>query len=130
MKVNFKRMITVLAATAMCAVPMTSAMSASAEEMVMMSGSRKQAATEMKRADTSLKLADGGTLLASASITDQFSGIRAGFDPDHGCGNEPKVIDFDDDDDIIIIVIGPRGPRPWNPHGPCGPDPIYRTGLY
>ena len=30
MKVNFKRMITVLAATAMCAVPMTSAMSASA----------------------------------------------------------------------------------------------------
>lgn len=30
MKVNFKRMITVLAATAMCAAPMTSAMSASA----------------------------------------------------------------------------------------------------
>ena len=32
MKVNFKRMITALAAAAMCAVPMTSAMSASAEE--------------------------------------------------------------------------------------------------
>ncbi|SFW38201.1 hypothetical protein [Ruminococcus flavefaciens] len=31
MKVNFKRMITALAAAAMCAVPMTSAMSASAE---------------------------------------------------------------------------------------------------
>lgn len=47
MKVNFKRMITVLAATAMCAVPMTSAMSASAEEMLMMSSGRRTAVAEM-----------------------------------------------------------------------------------
>ena len=136
MKVNFKRMITALAAAAMCAVPMTSAMSASAADPTI-----DPSAVQMLFESSKVNKLDGAYIEPTDAVrsecirgvlgeakqmaTYEKAGSRflandgiASFDPDHGCGTGPKPIPVPDDGPEIIIVVVP-GPRPYGPAGPC-----------
>lgn len=128
MKVNFKRMIAALAATAMCAVPMTSAMSASAAEPMLFESSKvnKLDGAYIELTDAVRSECIRGVLSeAKQMATYEKAGslLVAGdgtiaFDPEHGCGNGPRPLPVPDDEPEIIIVVVP-GPRPYGPAGPC-----------
>ena len=128
MKVNFKRMIAALAATAMCAVPMTSAISASAAEPMLFESSKvnKLDGAYIEPTDAVRSECIRGVLgEAKQMATYEKAGSRflandgiASFDPEHGCGNGPRPLPVPDDGPEIIIVVVP-GPRPFGPAGPC-----------
>ena len=128
MKVNFKRMIAALAATAMCAVPMTSAISASAAEPMFFESSKvnKLDGAYIEPTDAVRSECIRGVLgEAKQMATYEKAGSRflandgiASFDPEHGCGNGPRPLPVPDDEPEIIIVVVP-GPRPYGPAGPC-----------
>ncbi|MBR0511216.1 MAG: hypothetical protein IJJ81_01410 [Ruminococcus sp.] len=128
MKVNFKRMIAALAATAMCAVPMTSAISASAAEPMLFESSKvnKLDGAYIELTDAVRSECVRGVLSeAKQMATYEKAGNRlvagggtVAFDPEHGCGNGPRPLPVPDDEPEIIIVVVP-GPRPYGPAGPC-----------
>lgn len=125
MKVNFKKIITAIAATAMCAVPMAGSLSANAANTdEIRRGIAIENAAEIRLAGTGMKVSEikgsspsMGTRIPSGSLT-------AIYDPDcpplGGGGPDCGPIRHwpgDDDDDIIIVIV--HGPRPWGPEGPC-----------
>lgn len=136
MKVNFKRMITALAAAAMCAVPMTSAMSASASFEEAYKGQRVQ--MEMAKVNTKNIIefqGDSATIKALQNDKEYMNIMEnTSFDTiaekeGEWCGNGLKykfrkehrrVI-------IIIIVIGPIIVWPPTPEDP--PRDYMVSGL-
>lgn len=126
MKANFKKIITALAASVMCAVPMAGSLSANAANTDEMCRSISiECAPEIKLADTGMKVSGiKGSSLSKGGIIPSGT-LTAVYDPDcpplGGGGPDCGPVRHwpEDDDDIIIVVVhGPR-PRPSGPAGPC-----------
>ena len=123
MKVNFKKIITAIAATAMCAVPMAGAMSANAASsdtliLAEQATFQKAAVQNIAEFKSEAKLSKGWQHSSEyVGILDSASFSRITDGEEGWCGNEPKPFPVPDDDPWIIVII-PR-PRPSGPAGPC-----------
>ncbi len=113
MKVNFKKIITAIAATAMCAVPMAGAMSANAASsdtliLAEQATFKKAAVQNIAEFKSEAKLAKGWQHSSEyVGILDSASFSRITDGEEGRCGNEPKPFPVPDDDPWIIVIIPP-----------------------
>jgi hypothetical protein len=118
MKVNFKKIITAIAATAMCAVPMAGSLSANAANTdEIRRGIAIESAAEIRLAGTGMKVSEIKGSSPSMGNRIPSGSLTAFYDPDcpplGGGGPDCGPIRHwpgDDDDDIIIVIV--RGPAP------------------